>query len=307
MAIGRTNAMSIPATGKYIRPSDWLEIDSLVTAGEQKFVGLYAVFSDATLATNGANNYLSVTITGNCTIDWGDGVVENYASGVKADHLYTYASLSDSTICSRGYKQAIVTITPQSGQNITQYNLSSKHSSIVNYYTTHNWLDVNVSGTAISRILFFDRAKCIFLEKFRGYQSTTACTNMSNMFYNCTSAQYFNLSSFNTTSVTSMFQMFASCYSTVAVNLSQTNLNSVTDNSSIMNQMYSMSVCRLPNISKTFSVASSLMTATALNDLFGDLKDLTGFTAQTITITGATGAATCNKTIATNKNWVVVS
>ena len=68
-----------------------------------------------------------------------------------------------------------------------------------------------------------------------------------------------------------------------------------------------MSACRLPNISKTFSVALSLMTATALNDLFGDLKDLTGFTAQTITITGATGAATCNKTIATNKNWVVVS
>ena len=45
---------------------------------------------------------------------------------------------------------------------------------------------------------------------------------------------------------------------------------------------------------------------TELNLLFNDLFDLTSLATQTITITGCTGAATCNKTIATNKNWTVI-
>jgi hypothetical protein len=68
-----------------------------------------------------------------------------------------------------------------------------------------------------------------------------------------------------------------------------------------------ISSLRLPYIAKTFTVANNKLDETALNTLFGDLKDLTNGTAQTITITGNPGAGTCDQTIATNKNWIVVN
>ena len=101
--------------------------------------------------------------------------------------------------------------------------------------------------------------------------------------------------------------MFTYCYSLQGINLANTSLLNVTDNTQITNNTKSLLVCRLPLIAKTFTVANNLLTATELNALFGDLKDLTGLTAQTITITGNPGAATCNQAIATAKNWIVVN
>ena len=49
-------------------------------------------------------------------------------------------------------------------------------------------------------------------------------------------------------------------------------------------------------------VSKSDMSASALNDLFGDLPTIAG---KTITITGCTGAGTCTKSIATGKGWTV--
>ena len=130
---------------------------------------------------------------------------------------------------------------------------------------------------------------------------------MYQMFYYCTSLQSLDLSSFNTAAVTTMYQMFYYCTSLQGINLAHTTLAAVTDNTQITNNTGSLLVCRLPQISKTFTVASNKLDATALNTLFGDLKDLTGVTAQTITITGNPGAAACNQAIATAKNWIVVN
>ena len=67
---------------------------------------------------------------------------------------------------------------------------------------------------------------------------------------------------------------------------------------------------RLTNAGSTFTgsspqvnVSYTRLDATALNQLFTDLPTLTG---KTINITGSAGAATCNRTIATAKNWTVV-
>ena len=48
-----------------------------------------------------------MVITGDCTVDWGDGTVENFASNANAEHVYDYDDLPDSTICERN-KQAII-------------------------------------------------------------------------------------------------------------------------------------------------------------------------------------------------------
>jgi len=68
---------------------------------------------------------------------------------------------------------------------------------------------------------------------------------------------------------------------------------------------------RLTNASSTFggsspqvNVSYTDLDATALNTLFGDLPTLTG---KTIVITGCTGAATCDTSIATGKGWTVTN
>ena len=67
--IGRTNA-TFSIKGGYVRPLEWLQIEHLITEGEEKMVGLYAVWDDDNVINNGYNNYCTIVITGNCTVDW---------------------------------------------------------------------------------------------------------------------------------------------------------------------------------------------------------------------------------------------
>ena len=304
----KIDAIQQGGTGDWIRPADWLPIDDLVVAGEQKTVGLYAVYPNVN--DKGMTNTVAFVVTGNYTVNWGDGVVESFNSNVVAEHIYDYNSLSASTECTRGYRQAIITITPQSGQNITQILFGRKHSSVVFGRISSQWLDLVIGGTAIS--YFRMQENNVFpnlLEKVKCIQSNAACTNMGPMFTNCYSLQSLDLSGFNTSSVTNMSYMFNSCSSLQSLDLSQTVLSAITtitNFANFTNGTISLIKCRLPQVKWSFTVAGNPLSATALNNLFSDLKDLTSLTAQTITITGCTGAATCDKTIATNKNWTVI-
>ena len=58
------------------------------------------------------------------------------------------------------------------------------------------------------------------------------------------------------------------------------------------------------NFKHNINVSNTLMDAAALNALFTGLPTA-GTTNKTITITGTPGAATCNRSIATNKGWVI--
>ena len=294
--------------GDWIRPADWLPIENLVVDGEQKTVGLYAVYPNVN--DKGMTNTVAFVVTGNYTVDWGDGVVENFNSNVQAQHIYNYDSLSSSTDCTRGYRQAIITITPKSGQNITQLFFGRKHSSVVFGRISSQWLDLVIGGTAISYFRMQDNNIVPnLLEKVKVIQSNAACTNMINMFSNCYSLQSLDLSSFNTSLVTNMNAMFNNCNSLQSLDLSATLLSAVSSAANFAgftSGTISLIKCRLPQVKWAFSVASNPLSATALNELFTDLFDLTALATQAITITGCLGAATCNKTIATNKNWTVI-
>ena len=74
-----------------------------------------------------------------------------------------------------------------------------------------------------------------------------------------------------------------------------------------MQNNYTLSMCRLPNIPLSFSIVNSNMDAANINALFTDLRDLTGFAQQTINVKGNPGAATCTTSIATDKNWIVIT
>ena len=102
-----------------------------------------------------------------------------------------------------------------------------------------------------------------------------------------------------------MSYMFRDCYSLQSIDFSATNVGAVTSVGNFANfatNTGSLIKCRLPQAKWSFTVANNPLTATELNLLFGDLATVSG---QTITITGCTGAATCDKTIATNKGWTV--
>jgi hypothetical protein len=72
--------LPLVSDGEWVRPSDWLALPT-VTVAEQKFVGLHAVFPEG-------NNFCAFLFRGAYTVDWGDGVVENVADNVKAEHVY---------------------------------------------------------------------------------------------------------------------------------------------------------------------------------------------------------------------------
>lgn len=106
---------------EWVRPSDWKVLD-IPSDNQQKFIALYAV-------RNNPYNYCAFIVSGNYTVDWGDGTVENYSSGAKAEHQFDFtdAVLTDS-LTSEGFKQAIITVTPQDGSNLTSIDLGVKHS-----------------------------------------------------------------------------------------------------------------------------------------------------------------------------------
>lgn len=65
----------------WVRNPSWLTLPA-VGDTDQKFVGLVAVFPES--------NFLALTAAGAYTVDWGDGVVENIATGVQANHEYSF-------------------------------------------------------------------------------------------------------------------------------------------------------------------------------------------------------------------------
>ena len=103
------------STNEWQRPADWLPMPTNITASDQIFVGLHAVIENS-------DNYcafLFTTSSGQYQVDWGDGNVTLHNSGTIARYQYNYASISNSTLCSRGYKQVIVKVTPVSGNLLT--------------------------------------------------------------------------------------------------------------------------------------------------------------------------------------------
>lgn len=132
--------------GWWQRPSDWLPIDNLVTAGDNKIVGLYAIFPSN--SSEVAGNTLKLLCNFNYTVNWGDGLTENITAGVEAIHVYNFDDIDVGTLTTEGFKQAVVTITGN-GNNMNDYVQLGRPSSLISCV---NWLDLRVSGQSITSI-----------------------------------------------------------------------------------------------------------------------------------------------------------
>ncbi len=232
------------STKEWVRPSDWLPMPTNITSADQTFVGLHAVFESG-------QNYCAFSFTtsaGQYQVDWGDGTVTLHNSNTIAQKNYDYASISNSTLCSRGYKQVIINVTPVSGnllgcnfqqrfvttpaQNqayssgfleciLSMPNASSGQSITFGGTTIRHAycekVDIKTIGNAKNIVNMFNN--CSSLQSVPLF-NTINVTSMQNMFYNCYSLQSVPL--FNTINVTSMQNMFFNCPSLQSVPLFNT-------------------------------------------------------------------------------------
>ena len=124
------------------RPSDWLPMPTNITSADQIFVGLHAVIENS-------DNYCAFSFTtsaGQYRVDWGDGNVTLHNSGTIAQYQYNYASVSNSTLSSRGYKQVMIKVTPVSG-NLLGCNLPYR-----DWETDRKSTRLNSSHRSLSRM-----------------------------------------------------------------------------------------------------------------------------------------------------------
>ena len=127
-----------PVINEWVRPSDWLPITK-PDGTSQKVIGLFAVFDSDT-------NYVAFSASGAYTVDWGDGSApENYATNVQCQHKYTFASIDPATTTAEGYRQVVITITPQAGQNLISINFQKYHSEVGGTFGTTAWLELYAS------------------------------------------------------------------------------------------------------------------------------------------------------------------
>ena len=301
------------------RPSDWPALPT-INNGDQKFVGLYAVF-------NNDSNFVALSATGAYTVDWGDGSApENVASGVQANHAYDYATVS-SQVTSRGYKTCVVTVIPQSG-NLTGLNLSKKHvqTGLSNYST--GWLEIAIGGVFSSTGLVIGMTSTVLhrmLESIVSLFDTSAVTNMASMFYSCSSLQsiplldtsavtnmsymFYGCSSLqsipllDTSAVTNMASMFYSCSSLQSIPLLDTS--AVTNMASMFNGCFSISTAAMANVKVSVSISGGKMSKSSIVEVFNNLSTAT---AQTVTVSSNWGyelLTTTDREIATNKGWTI--
>ena len=190
----------------YTRPSEWIDLPS-VTSGEDIIHLLVAVFEDG-------DNYLGFRCAGDFEVDWGDG----FSTGYTANHPTTggdvtsyniqYSGVSSVTTTSYGYRQAIVTITPQSGQTLTNFDIDEvPFAGTGGYGNTYNGvLEIRLSvpnltsgdlGSSYSNML-----------EHIDWVGPHSITNATSMFSSC---PMFKLSNFNMYTITDASNMFYSC------------------------------------------------------------------------------------------------
>jgi hypothetical protein len=308
---------------EWVRPADWPALPAVV-ATDQVFHGLHAVFDHG-------SNFATIRCTGAFTVDWGDGSAPvDVASNTTAQYNYSYAASGLGAVTSRGYKTAIVTVTPQAGQTLSNIDISQKHTEtgLVNGHSSQ-WLDIRlamnnvgtvtanntnwparllerfewVGGSSVQSNFQSFLANCPTLQQVPLF-NTAAGTNFTNFLFGCSSLQQVPL--FNTAAGTSFAGFLANCPT-----LQQVPLFNTAAGTSFANFLLGcVSISRIQATfpaSQNISLASLALGPAALDEIYTNLPTASG-TPRNITVTGNWGvSAGHDPTIATAKGWTVIA
>jgi len=246
----------------WTRPTDWL---TMPTPGAQEVIGLMAVYNDD-------SNYVAIQCTGAYTVDWGDGTTTNYASNAIASYQHTFASLSAGTTTSKGFRQALVRITPQSGQNLTLVSFGVQNATLAKNGFGVGWLEFDIrtpnclpSFGGSGAIVRYAR-----LEKITIRQMSTA--SLANLFNNLYSLKTVYIEPTETNGSTAANNMFLNCYSLEEVNLFDTS--TITNISTMFQNCYNLQ--SVPN----FVFSASTNVANIFNNCYS-LTTVPAFTMGT--------------------------
>lgn len=242
----------------WTRPTDWLPLTDPVI-GDQKIVMLWAIFP-------GDQNWFTITCSGAYSIDWGDGgAVTNTATATQTNKQLLWASYSGSTLTSRGYRQAIITVTPQAGQTLTSIAINVRHTSSPVGYTsglldivtagqsvnsmnlaavnfTHGMMErwryvgtnlITALGTAVggNSTVTAPALRTVAATNGQGYDIWAgSATSLANMFSNCVSLEYGPVFGGSTANVTNCGSTFFGCSRLQSVTLFNTSAVSTMTN-----------------------------------------------------------------------------
>ena len=262
MAVGSFRLpVSSPAPQEdWVRPSDWLPMPTGITEADQIFVGLHAVFP------SGQNYaaFLFTTSAGQYQVDWGDGTVTLHNSNTIAQYDYDYASISESTLTSRGYKQAIITVTPVSGNLLTcNFQVRYVTSPVQNQAYSTGFLDCILSMPNATSIIFGGGTTPNRYVERVDFKTIGLITALNSMFSLCRSLQ--NVPLFNTENVTNMNFMFNGCFSLKSVPLF--NTENVTSMASMFVSCYSLQNVPLFNTANVTNMASMFGSCFSLQNI----------------------------------------
>jgi len=236
------------------RPSDWLPMPTNITSANQTFVGLHAVIEDS-------DNFCAFRFTtsaGQYQVDWGDGTVDLVNSNVTAEHQYDFTNVAlDGTLTSRGYKQAMITVTPVSG-NLLTCNFQQRYVTVPAQTTAYStgFLDCILSmpnaSSGQSIIFGGTTVRHSYVERVN-VLTIGECRNIVGMFQNCFSLQSVPL--FNTANVTDMGAMFQFCNSIRTIPLFNTsNVNNMTNMFAGCNSLKSVPLFNTTNVEIVFGM-----------------------------------------------------
>lgn len=285
---GRLYFGSALITGQWERPIDWIPLP----IAEAESVKILKAVADQT------ENYVRlrmITNTGTYQIDWGDGIVEVFSSGATVSHNYDFNNPAlDGTLTVRGYKQAIISITPTSGVfTFAQLGIREVNPSGLQQYNS-GFLDMNINlpslgagnnliiggnavrhsslervnitswGNIVSIADFF--FGCSRLQEINETEwEMTNINNVSNVFRSCGALSKLDCSNWNTSGIFNWNNAFLACNGLVSFKAPSGNINSISL-ANLFNSCYSLeeldlsgwNVSAVQNMSGMFSSCFSL-------------------------------------------------
>jgi surface protein len=249
--LSNSRSLRSAAAQSWVRPAAWLSVPDVT--GLQRFAGLHRIDVDG--------NLVALTAAGAYTVDWGDGTTTNHTSGSTAEKTYSYSSISSTGESALGYRQVIIQVYPQSGQNLTTLNLNVRNTTSSVAYSS-GWLEVVVNGSNLTSLVFSGNTTAArLLQQATVLQHNLTSTN--SMFLNCTALVSVPL--FNTASVTITLAMFQNCVSLKSVPLF--NTAAVTNMGSMFHTCSSLTEVPLFNTAAATNMASMFNTCQALRSV----------------------------------------
>lgn len=210
----------------YQRPSDWLPLP----AAQAESVKILNAVADQ------YENFVAlrmITSTGTYQVDWGDGIVETFASNVQASHNYDFNNVAlDGTLTSQGYKQAIIVITPTSGAfTLCNLNLKVLSPTGLQQYST-GFLDMNLnlpSLTSGARLFIGGNPVRHGLLERVNITSWGANTSLADLFFSCSRLQSVNENEWHMANITNISNIFRNCSSISKLDCSSWNISSLSN------------------------------------------------------------------------------